>query len=195
MGKTSASELEWTTLEHGETQLRRKKLAPAAGGEDIGCSLYELPEGDRSWPYHSHTGNEEALFVLDGRGTLRLNDETVHLEAGDYVALPADDRGARRIINDSKGPVQYLMISTMNDPDVTVYPDSGKVACSSDRHPAAPVTGAYTGTTDARTPSITGWTKTRTLFPRPISTLMRILSRSSRCRQSSSSRICRAGIA
>ena len=127
MGKVNESDLEWSTLSGGETGLRRKKLAAAAGGEAVGCSLYELPAGDRSWPYHYHTGNEEALFVLDGEGALRLDGERVPLEAGDYVALPADERGAHRVVNDSEEPLRYLMVSTMTEPDVTVYPDSGKV--------------------------------------------------------------------
>ncbi|PSQ40687.1 cupin [Halobacteriales archaeon SW_5_68_122] len=127
MSKVNEADLEWSTLSGGETGLRRKKLAAAADGEDVGCSLYELPAGDRSWPYHYHTGNEEALFVLDGEGVLRLDGERVPLEAGDYVALPADERGAHRVINDSEGTLRYLMISTMKEPDVMVYPDSGKV--------------------------------------------------------------------
>ena len=73
MGKVNESDLEWSTLDGGESGLRRKKLAAAADGEDVGCSLYELPEGDRSWPYHYHTGNEEALFVLEDRKSTRLN--------------------------------------------------------------------------------------------------------------------------
>ena len=127
MGKTNADDLEWSTTERGETTFRRKRLGDAAGGEEVGCSLYEVPAGGRSWPYHYHAGNEEALFVLSGRGSLRLAGETLPLAAGDYVALPAGDGGAHRVVNDSTGPLRYLMVSTMNDPDVTVYPDSEKV--------------------------------------------------------------------
>jgi uncharacterized cupin superfamily protein len=127
MGKINADELEWTTTEREGTAFRRKQLAEAAGGEELGCSLYELPEGRRSWPYHYHTANEEALFVLKGTGTLRLEGETVSLETGDYVALSADERGAHRVVNDSEGSLRYLMVSTMNDPDATVYPDSEKI--------------------------------------------------------------------
>ena len=127
MGKVNEADLEWTTLDDGDRRIERKKLAAAAGGEDIGCSLYELPERNRSWPYHYHAGNEEALFVLDGTGTLRLDGEVLSLESGDYVALPADERGAHQVVNDSPGTLRYLMVSTMAEPDVTVYPDSGKV--------------------------------------------------------------------
>jgi uncharacterized cupin superfamily protein len=127
MGKTNVDELEWTGLERGGTRFRRKKLAAAAGGDDIGCSLYELPPGGRSWPYHYHTGNEEALFVLEGRGRLRLAGEEATLAAGDYVALPAAEEGAHRVVNDSDTVLRYLAVSTMDDPDVTVYPDSEKI--------------------------------------------------------------------
>jgi len=127
MGKVNADDLEWSELEHGGTQFGRKKLAAAAGGERIGCSLYELPAGRRSWPYHYHTGNEEAIYVLAGSGTLRLDGERVDLREGDYVALPADERGAHRVVNDADGPLRYLMVSTMDEPDLTVYPDSEKI--------------------------------------------------------------------
>ena len=53
-------DLEWTELEHEKTRFRRKQLGEATGGEQLGCSLYELPSGHRSWPYHYHTANEEA---------------------------------------------------------------------------------------------------------------------------------------
>jgi uncharacterized cupin superfamily protein len=126
MPTVNESDLEWQTTERGETRFRRKRLAAAAGGEDIGCSLYELPPGRRAWPYHYHTGNEEAVYVLDGEGALRLDGETHALAAGDYVALPAGEESAHRVVNDSEGVLRYLAVSTMEDPDVTVYPDSGK---------------------------------------------------------------------
>ena len=83
MGKVNESELAWSTLSGGDTGLRRKQLAAATDGDAIGASLYELPAGDRSWPYHYHTANEEALYVLDGDGTLRLAGEEVPLEPGE----------------------------------------------------------------------------------------------------------------
>lgn len=125
MPKVNEADVEPTTLERGETRFERKQLGEAAGGDRLGCSLYELPPGRRSWPYHYHTGNEEAMFVLSGSGSLRLDGESVALAEGDYVALPADERGAHRVINDSDEPLSYLMVSTMREPDVTVYPDSG----------------------------------------------------------------------
>jgi len=127
MGRVNAADLEWTTLERGDTEFRRKQLGEAADGDRIGCSLYELPPGKRSWPYHYHTQNEEALYVLAGEGALRIDDERTSLAAGDYVALPADETGAHRVVNDGEEPLRYLAVSTMDDPEVTVYPDSEKL--------------------------------------------------------------------
>jgi uncharacterized cupin superfamily protein len=131
MEPVNESDVEWTETERGPTRFRRKRLADAAGGEALGASLYELPPGGKSWPYHYHTGNEEAIYVLAGEGTLRVgddeNDERRSVEAGDYVALPAGPDSAHRVENPSDEPLRFLALSTMRDPDVTVYPDSGKI--------------------------------------------------------------------
>ncbi|GAB7008938.1 cupin domain-containing protein [Halorubrum trueperi] len=130
MGRVNETNVEWTVTEKGDARFRRKQLAEAAGGERIGCSLYELPPGAKSWPYHYHTANEEALYVCSGEALLRLGergggDDSARIAAGDYVAFPADESGAHRVVNDGDEPVRYLVVSTMIEPDVTVYPDSG----------------------------------------------------------------------
>ncbi|OVE85613.1 cupin domain-containing protein [Natronolimnobius baerhuensis] len=126
MDKCNERDLEWQRYDpddDDETNFRRKELSNGVDAADIGCSLYELPAGARSWPYHYHTANEEALYVLSGKGLLIAADGEHPLEAGDYVTFPATERGGHRIVNDSDGPLQYLLLSTMNEPDITVYPD------------------------------------------------------------------------
>lgn len=127
MGHVNETDVEWDDYEQGSAAFRRRRLGRAAGGDALGCSLYELPAGGRSWAYHYHTANEEALYVLAGEGTLRLADRTRSLSPGDYVAFAADEDGAHRVVNDGDRPVRYLMMSTMIEPDVTVYPDSRKI--------------------------------------------------------------------
>ena len=124
MDPVNEADLDWTDYDHGPVSFRRKQLGEAAGGTMLGCSLYEQPPGSRSWPYHYHTNNEEALFVLEGEGEVRLGGETVPVSAGDYVSLPADERGAHRVVTD-EGSLRYLIVSTMREPDVTIYPDAG----------------------------------------------------------------------
>jgi uncharacterized cupin superfamily protein len=126
MPTVDESDLEWTESEHGETRFRRKQLGAAADGDRLGCSLYELPAGRKSWPYHYHSANEEAIYVLDGSGSIRLDDGLHDIEAGTYAALPVGESGGHRVINDSGDTLRYLVVSTMTEPDVTVYPDSEK---------------------------------------------------------------------
>ncbi|AEH37160.1 cupin domain-containing protein [Halopiger xanaduensis] len=127
MEKVNERDLEWQAYDREETTFRRKELSNAVDADELGCSLYELPPGTRSWPYHYHTANEEALYVLAGDGQLRTDDGPAPLTAGDYVTLPADASGGHRVVNDGDKPLRYLAISTMNEPDVTVYPEMNKL--------------------------------------------------------------------
>lgn len=120
-------DVEWVEVERGTVfENRHQKLAAAAGGERIGCSLTEVPPGKTAWPFHAHLGNEEAIYVLAGNGTLRLGDRQQPLRAGDYVALLARKDAAHQVINTSDAPLRYLAISTMEPTDVVVFPDSKK---------------------------------------------------------------------
>jgi uncharacterized cupin superfamily protein len=107
--------------------LRRKQLGAAAAGKRLGCSLIELPPGKRAWPIHWHAANEEAIFVLEGRGRMRIGEREVEVRAGDYVALPPGPAHAHQSWNDSEAPLRYLCFSTMIEPDMSVYPVSQKV--------------------------------------------------------------------
>lgn len=123
----SDADREWTEYDTDHATFRRTRLAADTEAEDLGCSLHEIPPGERAWPYHYHTGNEEAIYVLAGGGQIRGPESHEPLAAGDYVVLPADERGAHRVVNDGEQTLRYLVISTMNDPDVLRYPDSGTV--------------------------------------------------------------------
>lgn len=126
MQKINDADLDWDEYDHGEQFFRRKQLSAAVDADDVGCSLYELPPGKQSWPYHYHTANEEAVYVLAGSGQLRGEEGPIRLAAGDYVALPADASGGHQLVNDRDAPLRYLMVSTMNEPDVTIYPEMEK---------------------------------------------------------------------
>lgn len=123
-------EVEWSERKEGSSHFHRKRLSRAASGDrepELGCSLYELPPGAKSWPYHYHAGNAEAMYVLSGTGTLRLDDDEHPLEAGDYVPFPRGPAGAHTVCSDDDEPLRFLVVSEMNEPEVAVYPDSAKV--------------------------------------------------------------------
>lgn len=106
---------------------RRWQLGAAAGARALGASLMEVPPGKTAWPRHYHAGNEEAIYVLEGEGTLAIGEERVRVGPGDFVALPAGPGAAHQLVNDGAARLRYLCISTMNPTDVLVYPDSHKI--------------------------------------------------------------------
>jgi uncharacterized cupin superfamily protein len=115
---------------------RRAKLGRQAGAEKLGASLFEIPPGQATFPYHVHTANEELLIVVEGRPSLRTPSGWRELEPGEVVAFPVGDEGGHQIHNRSEEPARVLVVSTMIAPEVNLYPDSGKLMAAT-RAPGA----------------------------------------------------------
>lgn len=136
----SSESLTWAQTEAGDLYAsKRRRLSQAAGGQRLGCSMMEIEPGKTAWPFHYHLGNEEAMFVLSGEATLRLGDERQRVSAGDYVAFVAGQAGGHQVTNTGPEPFRYLMLSTMEAPDVVVYPDSNKLGVFAGRAPGGSV--------------------------------------------------------
>ncbi len=127
MTVVNVAEADWQETRASDARFLRKNLGRAAGAERLGCSLYEIPPGGRDWAYHFHHGNEEAIFVLRGEGILQSPQGEVPLREGDYVALPAGPDHAHRVHNRSDAPLRFLCMSTMQEPDVAEYPETGRL--------------------------------------------------------------------
>ena len=97
------------------------------GASRIGGSVYELPEGQSICPYHYEYPEEEWLLVLTGAPTLRHPGGEEVLEPGDVVCFPTGPEGAHKLTNNRGEVSRVLMISTISDPAVAVYPDSDKI--------------------------------------------------------------------
>lgn len=90
-------------------------------------SLWEVPPGEAAYPYHHHLTEEELLFVLDGHPSLRTPDGWHELAEGEIVACPRGEHGAHQVVNRTQEIVRFLAISTSGEPDIVIYPDSGKL--------------------------------------------------------------------
>jgi uncharacterized cupin superfamily protein len=109
----------------------------ALGSRKLGYNLTELPPGKTAFPYHFHHVNEEMFLVLEGEGTLRWPGGKSPLKAGDLICCPPGPDGAHQIVNSSEERLVYLALSTLQDPEVAEYPDSGKYAVFAGRPPHA----------------------------------------------------------
>ena len=103
------------------------RVAPLIGGSRLGLSVYELPPDQSICPYHWEAGDEEWLIVISGRPTLRTPDGELELDPWDAVCFPAGAEGAHKVTNRSDATARVGMLSTRNEPGVSVYPDSNKV--------------------------------------------------------------------
>jgi uncharacterized cupin superfamily protein len=103
------------------------RFGPKIGAVQIGGTVYELPPGQSICPYHYEYGREEWLVALDGRAVLRHPQGEQVLERGDVVCFPMGPDGAHQVFNRGEETIRVLMLSTLFEPSVAVYPDSDKI--------------------------------------------------------------------
>jgi uncharacterized cupin superfamily protein len=106
---------------------RRAYVGRQAGAERLGASVWDVPPGQAAYPYHFHRIQEELLFVLSGRPSLRTPDGWRELVPGETVAFPVGERGAHQLANRTDETVRLLVVSPSGMPEILVYPDSDKV--------------------------------------------------------------------
>ena len=102
---------------------RGARIGRAVGAEQVGGCLYELGDGERTYPFHFHHGMEEWAIVISGAPTLRDPSGERALRAGDVVCFPPGPEGVHQL----RGPGRVLMLSANRSPESSEYPDSGKL--------------------------------------------------------------------
>ena len=113
--------------EHPGFRCRRARIARQAGSERLGLSLWELPPGEAAYPYHFHYTEEELVLVLAGEPSLRTPQGWRELRDGEVVAFARGEHGGDQLVNRTEETVRFLSFSTSGEPDVVIYPDSGKL--------------------------------------------------------------------
>jgi len=113
--------------EHPGFRCLRARVGRQAGCERLGLSLWELPPGEAAYPYHFHLTEEELVLVLRGRPSLRTVEGWRELEEGEVIAFLRGEAGGHQLVNRTRENVRFLAFSTSGEPDVVMYPDSGKL--------------------------------------------------------------------
>ena len=93
-----------------------------AGRRDTGGRaafvIHDLAARSLGSPVHTHTREDETIYVLDGSITAFVGDERIDVEAGSYAALPKDVphgltvRGdeARLLVTLEPAGAEYLLV-------------------------------------------------------------------------------------
>jgi uncharacterized cupin superfamily protein len=123
-----SGELRWDSeSERSGYRHRVAAVGRQLGASLLGGSVYELPPGEKTWPYHFELGCEEWLLVLSGNPTLRTPDGERELEPGDLAVFPEGPEGAHLVHNQTEKPCRVLLLSSKAPLAIIHYPDSDKV--------------------------------------------------------------------
>lgn len=110
---------------------QRQRVGAKIGARKLGYSFFSVPPGKAAFPYHTHSGNEEMIYILEGEGVLRFGEEEVRVETESVIACPPGADFPHQLINTGSSALRYLVVSTMEYPDLSEYPDSNKVGAYS----------------------------------------------------------------
>lgn len=96
-------------------------LGTVAGLERIGIHLIRLPPGHDSTQFHSHSADEEFIYILEGRAIAEIGDLECEVGPGDFIGLPVPSP-AHNLRNSFAEDCHYLVGGERNPLDVVDYP-------------------------------------------------------------------------
>jgi uncharacterized cupin superfamily protein len=115
--------------ENGIYTSKRATISDLIGAQKLGYNLTVLPPGKVQCPFHSHHGEEEMFFILEGEGELRFGDCRYPIRANDVIACPTGGADvAHQIVNTGSVDMRYLAVSNVAEIETCEYPDSGKIS-------------------------------------------------------------------
>jgi uncharacterized cupin superfamily protein len=101
-----------------------QRLGDAAGSVGVGLQRVRVPEGALMTPPHVHSGEEEIVHVLGGRGTLWQDGRTCAVGAGDTVVFVAG--GAPHTLVGGDGGLEVVVFGTRRIPETGLLPRTGR---------------------------------------------------------------------
>ncbi len=118
--------------EHDKFGARISSITADSEEFGLGAMYVRVAPGKRAFPVHNHLANDEMFIVLEGEGTYRFGEDEHAVKAGDVCLAPKGGKEmAHQLINSGAEDLVYIGLSTMSDPDIVEYPDSGKFAAMS----------------------------------------------------------------
>jgi uncharacterized cupin superfamily protein len=136
VSKVNIEDIPWTTYRSPKGKfsssykeislaLGAKRNAPVgAGGHPFDLCLEKLAPGEISCPFHSHAAQWEMFYIVSGTGTVRLQDETQSVQAGDTIVHPPGE--VHQITGTGTEDLVYFIIADNPPHDFCHYPDSKK---------------------------------------------------------------------
>jgi uncharacterized cupin superfamily protein len=102
-----------------------KSIGDEVGLKNMGIHLVTIAPGDKSTELHTHKYEEEAIYVLAGRGMEIIGDTAQRIGPGDFIGFPGGGP-AHETMNDGTEPLVCLVLGQRLSQDVVDYPRKGK---------------------------------------------------------------------
>jgi uncharacterized cupin superfamily protein len=101
----------------------KRALGDAFGLTHIGVNLSTIMPGTESSMRHTHTHEDELIYVLEGELILVTNSGEEMLLPGMVIGFKAGEGDAHQLVNRSTAPARYLEVSNRDLRDSASYPD------------------------------------------------------------------------
>ncbi len=110
---------------NSQSELYLLPMSDRSGMQRLGVSIGRIPPGKEGFIPHAHAGQEEFIFVLEGEGTLTIDDAETKVVPGDFVGFPCDG-AVHHLQNKGASDFVYLMGGERTATDVASFPTIGK---------------------------------------------------------------------
>ncbi|MGC2204102.1 MAG: cupin domain-containing protein [Stellaceae bacterium] len=101
----------------------RRALGDVFGLTNFGVNLTRLPPGCSSALRHTHTREDEFIYIVEGEPILVTNTGETPLCPGMCAGFKAGSGDAHHLLNRSGREVVYLEMGDRNPGDTVIYPD------------------------------------------------------------------------
>jgi len=102
---------------------QKRPLGDVFGLANFGVNLTQLLPGAVSALRHSHSRQDEFVYILQGHPTLRTDEGRTRLSPGMCAGFKAGSGNGHHLINDTADPVVYLEVGDRTPCDEGSYPD------------------------------------------------------------------------
>lgn len=106
----------------------KRALGDAFGLTNFGVNLTRVPPGAASALRHSHSKQDEFVYILEGAPTLVTNAGETQLAPGMCAGFPHGTGDAHQLVNRTDRDVVYLEVGDRTPGDEPDYPDDDVAA-------------------------------------------------------------------
>jgi uncharacterized cupin superfamily protein len=101
----------------------KRQLGEVFGLSNFGVNLTSLAPGGSSALRHSHTTQDEFVYIVSGTATLHTDEGCCQLAPGTCAGFKAGTGNAHRLLNETQAEVVYLEVGDRTAGDEAAYPD------------------------------------------------------------------------